>query len=230
MKVRRVMMTKIRCVQGLRKIHTRRRARILEEHREIERRVREEVEAEMEALRLQLQQEAQQEAASEAVIHHDSSQPSIEPLTEDAAKRAREAGVARTVEVKDIVHNEHKRQIERMEARLAQRRRRLHKQEATIVMNHQREEARVELNQRRESLQAKPVSQVRNRTLMKDLHKVNNIIAGLTGSSTPGSRGPSAMGPGTNSASVSRCVSPRTKDTPAGLSSHPEAEESDEEV
>uniref|UniRef100_A0A7S1M0R9 Uncharacterized protein n=1 Tax=Alexandrium catenella TaxID=2925 RepID=A0A7S1M0R9_ALECA len=114
-------------------------------------------------------------------------------MTEDDAKRAREAGMARAEEVKGLVQTERQRQAERIEARLAQRRNNLRKREAAVVQGHQWVEARVELDQERERLQANPVSKTKNKQLLKELHKVNNIIASLQ-QGGPGSPPQSRLG------------------------------------
>merc|ERR1712217_649160 len=87
--------------------------------------------------------------------------------------RAREVGAAKASNAMGLVQQEQQKQSESMEARLVARRRRLRAKEALVQQRHSEAEARVQLENERERLQAKPVSKVKNKKLFKELQKVN---------------------------------------------------------
>jgi len=190
-KVRHVMLG----VKGMSQLKDRRMAKLLESNREVERRLRTEMEAEMLALEKRLRREAEEEIARLRGKHEG------EMLADDAPPVTAGAEVSgrsdKALDVQDVVdrgirqqelhaeevHHEKKRQAQRVEERLAERRRKLQERENALRQANANAETRLELEHQRAKLEKKDVSKVKGKRLMKELNKVNDLISNITAAS-----------------------------------------------
>eukprot|EP00928_Gymnodinium_smaydae_P038840 TRINITY_DN2668_c0_g4_i2.p1 TRINITY_DN2668_c0_g4~~TRINITY_DN2668_c0_g4_i2.p1 ORF type:complete len:3129 (+),score=942.11 TRINITY_DN2668_c0_g4_i2:67-9453(+) len=163
-------------VGQLRKLYERRRAKMLQEHQEIERRVRAEVEAELKALQASAQQakEAQSLERQQKNV-----QKSREMVKEEHVRDVRDAGKLRHEEAQSDLERERKRQAELIEQKLAKRKQRLQRREEKVKQAHAIEETQGELAHMQNMLQAKPADKSKNSTLVKELGQVNALISKL---------------------------------------------------
>merc|ERR1712187_616479 len=95
-------------------------------------------------------------------------------------KKLRTDHAAKAVEAQDLVKKEMLLRKEKQQQLLAERRK-LKKKESEVRRVHAHEEVKMELEHEQQSLKARPVAKMKAKNLLKDLNKVNGIIASLQG-------------------------------------------------